>query len=694
MKIRRIKIENFKAIKQLEINNIKDTVVIAGPNGSGKSCIFDTIRFIKSAYGGYNDNELNQWFGEFQLDLRHLQDELPRLLNDTKRPLIMEADFEISQQEQSYIVNNIDSISESIAWRLISRDGDGDSRSRNISTLKQRDQLPKMTEKKNEIIIKIHSELNENSVHRSRILLSIDGQEDFLESLVLSACFSTYDPNNIGIIEYHSANRNYARENVGGIQLNIRDRDESRKQYSLYDTNQKYNNIKSEMASAYVRELIAKEAGSKTNREHSLIDSLKELFNHFFNGKTFDGPVPTPDGKLAFEVKTKDGAQHDINELSSGEKEVLFGYLRLRNATPKNSILLLDEPELHLNPRLIRGLPRFYQRHIGTFLNNQIWLVTHSDAFLRETVGQPDFSVFHMKSPLEIDGNQNQLIEIKASEEIDAAVIDLVGDLATYAPGKKIVIFEGGGGSDFDLHMVSQLFPDFVSKVNAISGESKARVHQLQKILQKAKKAGVLPFDFFSVVDKDSDIGGSTDPNKKIWNVYHIENYLLVPDVISRVVADLRPNDFPSPERIDDCLKICAEKSLDVILSHELRILFNQKLVGCLNLQFELNENVAEAIFAAAGRSIGRITKLAENELSYEQIKNVSDKRKVDLREDMDKGRWRESFRGRDILKQLISELGLGLKYEMFRNLLVSRMRDTDIKPEGMRKILGEILDG
>ena len=59
-------------------------------------------------------------------------------------------------------------------------------------------------------------------------------------------------------------------------------------------------------------------------------------------------------------MRTLAGITHDINDLSSGEKEVLYGYLRISNLAPRQSVLLVDEPELRLNPRLIRGLPQFY----------------------------------------------------------------------------------------------------------------------------------------------------------------------------------------------------------------------------------------------------------------------------------------------------------------------------------------------
>ena len=139
------------------------------------------------------------------------------------------------------------------------------------------------------------------------------------------------------------------------------------------------------MAAEYVKQgLRERSLGEEATRPPSrkFTETLQSLFAAFFPGKKFFGPVPTNDGNLEFPVQIgEDGPQHDINDLSSGEKEILFGYLRLSNSAPKHSVILLDEPELHLNPALIRGLPQFYHEHVGKALNNQLWLVTHSDAF-------------------------------------------------------------------------------------------------------------------------------------------------------------------------------------------------------------------------------------------------------------------------------------------------------------------------
>lgn len=226
--------------------------------------------------------------------------------------------------------------------------------------------------------------------------------------------FSIYRPRDLGVIDYHGAHRQYTREQVGGINLDIDSSAQRLRQHALYNYANKYKNVKSEMAAAYVRELVGRDAGVDEPASTSLRSTLRELFQHFFPGKRFEGPVPGRDRSLSFPVTLEDGRQHDINDLSSGEKEVLFGYLRLRNTAPHNSVLLLDEPELHLNPRLVRGLPSFYHQHLGRKLNNQLWLVTHSDAFLREAVGQPGFSVFHMSDPAYTEDTANQVISVSA----------------------------------------------------------------------------------------------------------------------------------------------------------------------------------------------------------------------------------------------------------------------------------------
>lgn len=694
MKIRNLEITNFKAIKQISIQDLSDTIVIAGPNGCGKSCIFDAIRLLKSLYGGHNQNEVQQWFGEFQIDMRTIKEDVRRILNDKTSPLKIKISFELDETERNYLRTNHREIIEKSIWDSILPEDRRYNGAASIPAADIRHHRPSVDARTVQRSEALMSKLDDR-FHVGEVLISPDGEIRLTQSPVLEVCFTVYDPKNIGLIDYHSAGRTYDRETIGGINLNIETSEQRMKNHALYNWANKYKNVKSEMAGSYIRELLAKEANVELGEHFDSISTLQELFRIFFPGKSFLGPQPTADGQLNFPVELDDGSIHDINELSSGEKEVLYGYLRIQNTSPRNSILLLDEPELHLNPRLIMGLPKFYQKHLGAKNNNQLWLITHSDTMLRETVGEPDFSVFHMRSSINLN-NQPQIEQLNAQNELEAVFIDLVGDLAAFSPSSKVVIFEGGGDSDFDVKLVSTLFPSIVEKLNLISGENKTKVRALHKILTKAAENDVLPYKFFSIVDKDSENTERSEVSSEYkWDVYHIENYLIEPKYIRIVANDIRAmGEQFSESDINDLLRQSADNSLNALLVHELRIKLNAELMNCISLGINPEtSDVADEFYSAIDRSHQRLQSSLGTELSLDKIHEHQRLITQKLSAELASGDWIKTFRGRDILRNFVSRSGLSVSYEMFRNLIISRMRDDGYEPEGMRVVLNNILE-
>ena len=75
-------------------------------------------------------------------------------------------------------------------------------------------------------------------------------------------------------------------------------------------------------------------------------------------------------------------------------------------------------------------------------------------------MGHNGLRVFHMQYATASGGVENQVHEIQPGEEVEAIILEMVGDLAAYRPGAKVVFFEGED-SEFDLSMVSRLFPVF-----------------------------------------------------------------------------------------------------------------------------------------------------------------------------------------------------------------------------------------
>ena len=119
MQIERLEIDNFRAIERVAIDAQSTMVVIAGPNGCGKSCVLDGIRFIKSAYGGYDPNEWDQWLGEFQIDRQREPWQMRKVLRDKSKSARISIALRLHPKEKLYLQENEREIAEEIAVHQI-----------------------------------------------------------------------------------------------------------------------------------------------------------------------------------------------------------------------------------------------------------------------------------------------------------------------------------------------------------------------------------------------------------------------------------------------------------------------------------------------------------------------------------------------------------------------------------------------
>ena len=497
------------------------------------------------------------------------------------------------------------------------------------------------------------------------------------------------------MVDYHGSHRHYAREQIGGVNLNLKTQEEQQKQSTLYNYGNKYANIKTQMATEFVLQTLREKGGEnlEENRE-PLSETLQELFRRFFPGKGFEGVKTNENGELEFAVTVGDGKKHDINDLSSGEKEILFGYLRLRNSAQRQSIILLDEPELHLNPKLIQGLPQFYQKHIGEALENQIWTVTHSDAFLREATGSPGTRVYHMKEVNREEEGSNQVHEIKREEEGEEAILELIGDIAGYRPGGKIVIFEGED-SEFDIKMTGRLFPQYDRKMNFVSGGNKSTVRRLHQALE-TQEGEEGKGRIFSIVDKD---GAAREKEEEksgrfTWDSYHIENYLLDEKVILEVLkkSTISETGFNNSVEVYQELREVANEQVEELVEHSVREKAHQAINAAIRLKGERKngEGVGEGVSRRVEEAIKRMEAHSEEELSREELDKVASARRATLKKAIENDEWKREFRGREILRVFTNKYA-PMRYETMRDTIINTMAERGVRPSGMLRVLERI---
>jgi predicted ATPase len=697
MKIQTLRISNFRGIRAVELIDLGGVVVIAGQNGSGKSCIFDAIRLIKSVYGGYQQNEWAQWMGEFQIALTNSSADFRTIFNDPRLTLNIECEFCLSESERAYINANMTDLVRERVLRALIPEAYGWGANMAAFSAQVREREADIAQRMEVEEAQVAQELRD-SIVTGRFTIAPGELPKIKNSAILSIVFSIFRPTEIGVIDYHGAQRFFGRENVQGINLNLNtpELQSQRSQAALYNYSAKYNNVKSEMASSFVKELLAERAGNVSASSETLTSTLQELFATFFPHKVFLGPQPTALGALSFPVQGADGSQHDLDDLSAGEKEILYGYLRIRNSAPCNSIILLDEPELHLNPRLVRGLPEFYRKNLGERLNNQLWLVTHSDALLREVVGRPGYNAFHMSPSSSLPASASQIRSLDASNDLRAALLELVGDIAAFRPNAKVVIVEGGGSSEFDSRVLTSLFPALGEAVNLISGENKTRVRALLNLLDKASANGVLPYEFCCITDRDlesASAGKSGGYGKQYqWDAYHIENYLLAAERICGVLNDIGRTEF-TVSSVNDALMSAAVAVVPEVLRDELMAWSNRELVQKLDVGFNPNTTkIGLDLASAIDRSFDRVLSLRAGTLSDANIEAQVGTLTLRYQACFGDGSWRKVLPGRSILKRLCYDLQLKIPYEVFRNLILAKMIACGDKPEGMKIVVDEIL--
>ena len=103
------------------------------------------------------------------------------------------------------------------------------------------------------------------------------------------------------------------------------------------------------------------------------------------------------------------GEEFDINDLSSGEKQLFLRTLSIKMLEPNNSIILIDEPELSFYPKWQQRIIEVYKK-IGK--NNQIIVATHSPHILGSISNENIFILYR---------NENGKIEAKTGAELDSS---------------------------------------------------------------------------------------------------------------------------------------------------------------------------------------------------------------------------------------------------------------------------------
>ena len=117
------------------------------------------------------------------------------------------------------------------------------------------------------------------------------------------------------------------------------------------------------------------------------------------------------------------GEEFDINDLSSGEKQLFLRTLSIKMLEPKNSIILIDEPELSLHPKWQQRIIEVYKT-IGE--NNQIIIATHSPHILG-SVSSENIFILYREENGKIEAKTGDELYSSYGQPVDRVLKDIMG---------------------------------------------------------------------------------------------------------------------------------------------------------------------------------------------------------------------------------------------------------------------------
>lgn len=674
MKILRVNIENFRTLTAIEMNDLGDTVVLVGENGAGKTTVLDAIRLLKVAIAEQAPNELQQLLAEFHitgtpLPLRNLQ-------RDQSKTTSIQVHFSLSEADKQGLRNCLPDLLHSRAFDQAGVGAPAPGRP-GITPRSLRDaRLHSRT--LDEARVKVEEELSRDSLVGDFRLEAGESAPAITAPLSLELLFSTWSPGTLPAMIFHSAHRTYNRETPNAIQLAPQD---NLRVHALSSNQAKYAGIKSELISIRGRELLRAASETPGRAASNIEENVHALFETFFAPKQFGGITFDAADRPRLDVVLPDGTRHDLDDLSAGEREVLFGYLRVYAMGLSNSILLFDEPELHMHPRMAGRLVRFLRDTIVAPRDNQLIAASHSDHVLRDALTQEHGSVFLIKRP---GSTANQAVKVSASEG-HLVLSELVGEFAHVVQGLPIVIFEGEG-AEFDRWLTGTWFPEFATSHTLLSAGSKQSVVAFRAQLNKLLQELGIRVPVYSVVDRDFDAGVQTQERFQ-WDVYHVENYLLDDSVIESLMK-ARQGPRYVPINVGEALRECARSLVDQLVAKAVQRYVNSELRNAITTKPADAATLSSRVFEIARD----ISNMPSETLSLVRLRIVEKQEKARLEATLANDEWRRVFPGRELLRAFIAAKVPGQDYEEFRNQIADLMRRSG-PPEAMARILARIRD-
>jgi len=352
-----------------------------------------------------------------------------------------------------------------------------------------------------------------------------------------------------------------------------------------------------------------------------------------------------------------------LNTLSSGEREVInivFDFI-LRN--PSNCIIFFDEPEIHLHPELSYKLIQTLTT-LGD--NNQFIFCTHSPEIITASL---EHSVVFVAPPK--NKETNQAVTVSEDDETNRALKLLGQSVGVIALGKKIVLIEGEHSS-LDKQTYGAILKDRFPELVLVPSGGKGLINSFSVLVKEVLEKSIWGVEFFMLCDRDvipiskgeSDSADIHNERFRIINKYHLENYFLDANVLSRIFRHIEPEDswLCSVEQIDAKLKEIAREMVSYSVALYATAHFREQ-VGNIDLMpkdchKKNKEELVSLLLAKSESELKRVECFISPDIVSKFVNETAQTLEDSLHNDAD---WKNHIPGKKILNIFASKANISV---------------------------------
>lgn len=258
----------------------------------------------------------------------------------------------------------------------------------------------------------------------------------------------------------------------------------------------------------------------KPHTPHTSIDQLVEIWDtilpqrklKYFDGK-FSAVLPLECNSI----------EYSSNQMSDGERAVLYLSAQVL-CVPKNKILIIDEPEIHLHRSIMNRLWMALERSRPDCL---FIYITHDTQFASM---HPNADKIWIK---EYDGHNWKLKKVDGDDLPEELLLDILGS-------RKNVLFVEGERNSFDTQLYSELYPNYhvVPCGSCTQVIARTKAFRNNPSLHNCQVYGIIDRDFRS----DYEIENYKEDHIFTINVAEVENLFIVEDLIRLIASHMAKN--------------------------------------------------------------------------------------------------------------------------------------------------------